>query len=73
MCCTDAGNGRSTPSSALAAKELWGQEALNRARQQFPGRKKGLVLQRGLEGIPEPDGFERTRGDNWVETQPVCF
>jgi len=28
------------------------------------GEKKGLVLQRGPEGIPEPDGFERTRGDN---------
>lgn len=27
-------------------------------------QKKGPVLQRGLEGIPEPDGFERTRGDN---------
>jgi len=31
------------------------------------GQKKGPVLQRGLEGIPEPEGFERTRGDNRVE------
>ena len=27
-------------------------------------QKKGLVLQRGPERIPEPDGYERTRGDN---------
>jgi hypothetical protein len=38
------------------------------------GQKKGLVLQRGLEGIPEPEGFERTRGDNWwKQPQAVSF
>ena len=31
----------------------------------FVRAKKSLVLQRGSERVPEPDGFERTRGDNW--------
>ena len=30
-------------------------------------QKKGLVLQRGLEGILEPCGYEKIRGDNlWI-------
>jgi len=36
-----------------------------------PTQKKGPVLQRGLEGIPEPVGFERTRGDNWYEIKSI--
>jgi len=39
----------------------FGHQLINTLRIE----KKGLVLQRGLEGIPEPEGFERTRGDNW--------
>jgi len=35
----------------------------------YINQKKGLVLQRGLEGIPEPRGFERIRGDNRLETR----
>jgi hypothetical protein len=34
---------------------------------QVQGKKKGPVLRRGLEGIPEPEGFERTRGDKGLE------
>jgi hypothetical protein len=33
-------------------------------RVQKTQTKKGPVLQRGLEGIPEPKGFEEIRGDN---------
>ncbi len=29
-----------------------------------PQTKKGPTLRWGLEGIPEPEGYERTRGDN---------
>ena len=31
--------------------------------------KKSPILRWGLEGVPEPDGYERTRGDN----QKICL
>ena len=53
--------------ASIGFRAFLGQLLNNTPKRQ----KKGLVLQRGLEGIPEPDGFERTRGDNrWKH---ICF
>jgi len=49
--------------ASIGFPEFLGQLRINTP----PNQKKGLVLQRGLEGIPEPEGFERTRGDNQLK------
>jgi hypothetical protein len=49
------------PRASIGFQDPLGQQTNNTRIDQ----KKGPVLRRGLEGIPEPEGFERTRGDNW--------
>jgi hypothetical protein len=40
-------------------------------RGGIPAAKKRPRQRRGLEGIPEPVGYERTRGDNrWKSNIP---